>query len=76
MINPILERELHSHLENLDPRRQQEVLEFAQSLVIRRSRGVPGRELLHFAGALSPEEAHEMMEAIDEDCGKVDLSAW
>jgi len=76
MVNPTLERELHLQLENLKPDAQQRVLEFARALVMVRPRGVPGRELLRFAGTLSDEEAKQMMEAIDEDCGKVDLDAW
>lgn len=76
MVNPTLEHELHLQLEHLRPEAQQRVLEFARALVITRPRGVPGKELLHFAGSLSPEEAKEMMESIDEDCGQVDLDAW
>lgn len=41
-----------------------------------RPRGVSGQKLLRFADTMSPEEAREMMESIDEDCGKVELDAW
>ncbi len=75
MINPTLERELHLQLENLRPEAQQEVLKFARSLAAR-PRGVPGKELLHFAGTISPEDLKLMSEAIEEGCGKVDLDAW
>lgn len=76
MVNPTLERELHQHLQALKPAAQQKVLEFAEALVITRPRGVPGQELLRFAGTMSDEDAKEMMEAVDEECGKVDGDGW
>ncbi len=76
MVNPTLERELHLQLENLLPPAQQKVLEFAKALVMVRPRPMNKQDLLSLAGSLSDEEAKEMMEAIDEDCGQVDLNAW
>lgn len=38
--------------------------------------GTPGRELLGLAGTISSDDAKEMMTAIEEGCGKVDLSEW
>ena len=38
--------------------------------------GVPGRDLLRFAGIWTAEEADEVRRAIEEECEKVDPDAW
>jgi hypothetical protein len=35
-------------------------------------KGIPGRDLLRFAGTLSPEDAEEMRQAIEEGCEQID----
>lgn len=40
------------------------------------SAGTPGRDLLRFAGRIDTDSAAEMMQAIEEDCNKVDPGAW
>jgi hypothetical protein len=37
---------------------------------------VPGKELLRFAGILTPEEAELMERAIEEGCERVDQGDW
>ncbi|MFB2880474.1 hypothetical protein [Floridanema aerugineum] len=76
MINPLIEKEIHVQLEKLTLQQQIQVLNFAKSLAGTMPVGVPGKDLLQFAGTLSPEEAKEMLEAIEEGCGKVDLNEW
>jgi 2-polyprenyl-3-methyl-5-hydroxy-6-metoxy-1,4-benzoquinol methylase len=44
------------------------VLEFARALAQSTPRGVPGRELRHLAGTISPEDAEQMRKAIEEGC--------
>ena len=39
-------------------------------------RGIPGSELRGLAGTISSKDAEEMMKAIEEGCGRVDLSEW
>jgi hypothetical protein len=39
-------------------------------------RGVPGRDLLRFAGTIDAESARAMEEAIEEGCERVDLEEW
>jgi hypothetical protein len=51
-------------------------VDFAHSLAEGRPRGTPGRELLKFAGILSPEEAKEMTDAIEEGCERIDPNEW
>ena len=54
---------------------QQKVVDYAHALVQPRRRGTPGKDLLKFAGILSPEDAKEMMDAIEEGCERIDPSA-
>lgn len=76
MINPLIENEIHVQLEKLTLPQQIEVLNFAKSLAGTMPVGVPGKDLLQFSGILSHEEAKEMLEAIEEGCGKADLNEW
>ena len=39
-------------------------------------RGTPGRDLLHLAGTLPPEDAEEMRQAIENGCEKVNPHGW
>ena len=76
MVNPQLQDELVRQLESLSPELQLRVLEFARKLVNSTPKRVVGKELLRFAGMLSPEDAKVMSEAIEAGCEKVDLSEW
>jgi hypothetical protein len=71
-INEELEREL----ETLAPELQQRVLDFAHSLATQPPRGARGHELLRFAGAVDPDDARTMTEAIDEACEQVHPHEW
>lgn len=55
---------------------QWQVLEFARTLVDSNIRGVPGQQLLRFAGAISSDDLQLMREAIEQDCEQVDLNEW
>lgn len=76
MINPLIEKEIHTQLQKLSLQEQIQVLNFAKTLAGTMPVGVPGKEMLKFAGILSHEEAKEMLEAIEEGCGQVDLNEW
>ena len=39
-------------------------------------RGVPGRDLLRFAGTIDAESARAMEQAIEEGCERIDLEEW
>jgi hypothetical protein len=39
-------------------------------------RGVPGPQLLRFAGAISPDDLQLMRQAIEEGCERVDTNEW
>ena len=76
MIDAAIQSELLKEVEQLPPPLQQKVVDFAHSLAHPRPRGTPGKQLLEFAGILSPEEATAMMNAIEEDCERIDPNEW
>ena len=55
---------------------QWQVLEFVRTLVKLEVRGVPGRQLLRFAGSISSTDLQLMRAAIEQDCGRIDLNEW
>jgi hypothetical protein len=68
MIDPILRNEIFAQLDKLDERQQRQVLKFARSLEAPRIRGVPGKDLLAFAGAIDMSDLQTMQHFIDADC--------
>lgn len=55
---------------------QQEVLLFARKLQASTQVGVPGKNLLQFAGAIPLDDLELMRQAIETDCEQVDLDEW
>ena len=55
---------------------QYQVLEFARNLTSSKIKGVPGKQLLRFAGSIPKEDLQLMSEAIKQDCEKVDVNEW
>ena len=55
---------------------QWQVLEFVRTLVRYEVRGLPGRQLLQFAGSIPPDDLQLMREAIEQDCEQVDIDEW
>ncbi|MGD0693862.1 MAG: hypothetical protein ABSB82_03325 [Terriglobia bacterium] len=53
---------------------QRQVLEFAQKLTP--PRGVAGKDLVRFAGAIDPKDLEDISKVILEGCEKVDLNGW
>jgi hypothetical protein len=76
MLDSSIQNELLRELELLSQPLQRKVVEFAHSLTQEKPRGIPGDQLLRFAGTMSEEEAKEMMTAIEEDCERIDANEW
>lgn len=38
--------------------------------------GTPGHKLLKFAGSIPPDDLTIMQNAIEQDCGQIDLDGW
>ena len=68
--------EIVKQLRILPDNLQRQVLEFMQSLRDPREHGVPGRQLLRFAGVIAPHDLECMRQAIETECERVDLSEW
>jgi hypothetical protein len=68
--------EIVARVDQLSPEMQQQVLRFVTSLPTSFPKGESGTVLSSFAGLLDPESAREMVEAIEEECERVDASEW
>jgi len=55
---------------------QWRVLEFARALAFSVPRGVPGKQLLRFAGTIPLSDVELMRQAIEQGCEQVDADEW
>lgn len=55
---------------------QWQVLKFVQSLTPSAQRGVPGKQLLKFAGAIPSADLDVMRQTIEIGCEQVDSNEW
>ena len=69
-----VKEEIIEQVDRLDTPRQRKVLDFARSL--KASAGTPGRDLMHFVGAIDPADLDTMSQAIEESCEKIEPNAW
>ncbi len=76
MSNPSIEKEIIMQLTRLPPEKQEEVLHFVRALTASRPLGVPGKDLVRFAGAIDPDDLQIMTQVIEEDCEKVNPDGW
>jgi hypothetical protein len=63
-------------LKTLPYESQWRVFEFARALAVSAPRGVPGRQLLPFAGAIPADDLQLMRQAIEEGCERIDANEW
>lgn len=75
METPIVEKVIEQ-LMTLPQELQRRVLEFSRALAHTTPRGIPGEQLLRFAGAMPPDEVRLMSEAIEQGCERVDANEW
>ncbi len=75
-MNTTVEKDIHEQLSRLPLKQQQQVLEFARALATARIHGVPGQNLLHFAGSIDHEDLMIIEQAIKDGCEKVNLDEW
>jgi len=77
-MNPTLEKEIRDQLAHLSDGEQRRVLNFARALVGAPSvlEGVPGSNLLRFAGTIEAEDLGAMTQAIKEGCEAVVPDDW
>ncbi len=71
-----LRSEIAERVEKLSPDLQKEVLRFISSLGTTRPEGEKGAAFRPFAGSLDDTSAREMIQAIEEECERVDAGEW
>ena len=76
MINKTVEKQLRLQLERLPMEQQQQVLDFACQLVKSKLHGVPGKDLMRFAGTIDSEDLVSIEQTIHEGCERVNLNEW
>ena len=67
MVDLILERELHEHLERMPEPKQREVVEYARVLADEKPKGISGKEFLALTGTIEPDDLELMKRAIEEN---------
>ncbi len=73
MANTSIKNNLIDPIEKLPYDFQLRVVNFAKALI---PKGVEGKRLLQFEGAISSDDLQQMAKAIEENCEKVDTSKW
>ncbi len=71
-----IKQEIVRELDRLPVEWQRRVLDFAQALALSRPKGVPGKQLLRFAGILTAAEAEILLQDIETGCERVDVNEW
>jgi hypothetical protein len=64
MIDVSVQKDLTQQMEQLSPAMQRRVLDYARALAESTPEGVPGNQLLEFAGIMTPEEGDEFLRGI------------
>jgi hypothetical protein len=72
----IIKSKVIEQLDTLPENLQREVLAFVEALQKVARRGVPGRQLLEFAGAIPLDDVEMMRQAIEDGFEQVDLNEW
>lgn len=75
MAQTTLEQEILSYVHTLSLPQQREVLAFARGLAAAPV-GVPGSDLLAFAGTVDSHDLDALQQAIDEGCEQVNVDEW
>jgi hypothetical protein len=75
-MNTRIAEKVMEQLQSLPYDLQRQVLEFTRALALSVPRGVVGKELLQFAGAIPRSDVDLMQEAIEQGCEKVDTDEW
>lgn len=76
MVEATVKEQILSDLERLSPEMQARAAQLVHGLVEAAPNGIPGRDLLRFAGAIDAESVREMEEAIEDGCERIDPEAW
>ncbi len=75
-MNTLVIEKVVEQLKELPYELQWRVLEFTRALALTAPRGVPGKQLLRFAGALPVSEVELMRRAIEQGCEQANTDEW
>jgi len=75
MDTPVIS-EIINKIKSLPVNLQKQVLVFVDTLQSPPIRGVPGQQLLVFAGSIPSEDLEQMRKAIEAGCEQVDTNEW
>jgi len=75
-VNVSIKGEIIERLDALPYELQRRVLDFARALTLSEPKGIPGKQLLHFAGMIQPDDLQAMAQAIEAGCERIDLDEW
>jgi len=71
-----IKRKLLEQLEALPYEFQRRVLDFTQALALSVPKGVPGKQLLRFVGAIPADDLQTIAETIEAGCERIDWDEW
>lgn len=75
-MEPGMEKELLNQLDQLGPKEQRQVLDFARTLAACKKGGTPGECLIRFAGTIDAADLAIIAKAIEEGCEQVNPDEW
>ncbi len=76
MNTPVLPQTIFEQIKELPEKQQYQVLSFIKSLKTAPLEGVPGKNLLKYAGAIPRDDVEIMRAAIEADCEQIDPNEW
>jgi hypothetical protein len=71
MVDAAVKEQILGDFERLSPAMQARAAQLVHGLVSAIPRGVPGRDLLRFAGTIDAQSIREMEEAIEDGCERI-----
>ena len=71
IVNQVVEQ-----MNSLPPKLQRRVLNYIETLSKSGKRGVMGKKLLKFSGAIAADDLAAMKKAIESDCERVNPNEW
>jgi hypothetical protein len=76
VVLPAVKDQILQDLDRLSPEQQKRAADLVHGLVTTLPKGASIEDLLKLAGTLDDQSAREMMQAIEEECERVDLDEW
>lgn len=71
MLRATVKKEIINEVGRLGYEQQRRVLDFARALVVTGPKGVPGKQLLAFAGSIPADDLKEMEKVIEDNCARI-----